>query len=269
MPEHVDVGEHLGVVDAREVQLAGEHAGGEHDAIELAQGLAGRLRVQAHLDAGELQALVEVAQRLVELFFAGHLLGHVELTADAVGALEERDGVSALRGGARIGEPRGSGADYRDGLAAAHREDLQLPLVTGARIHQARRALVLEDVIEARLIAGDAGVDLVFTAVARFDHPIGVGEEGARHAHHVGAAIGEHLLGDGGHVDAVRGDERDADVSHHLLGDPGETGARDHGGDRRDACFVPADARVEDAGAGLFDLLGELDDLFPAAPVLD
>jgi hypothetical protein len=34
-------------------------------------------------------------------------------------------------------------------------------------------------------------------------HEVGVGQQGPRHRHHVGAAVGQHLLGHLGRVDAV------------------------------------------------------------------
>jgi hypothetical protein len=41
-------------------------------------------------------------------------------------------------------------------------------------------------------------------------HEVRVGQEGARHRHHVGHALGQHLLGHLGRVDAVGGHQRDA-----------------------------------------------------------
>ena len=71
----------------------------------------------------------------------------------------------AERRGAR--EAGGARADDRDALLRRRRPDHELGLVARARIDQAGRAPVLEHVIEARLVARDAGVDLVGAAVAR------------------------------------------------------------------------------------------------------
>ncbi len=64
-----------------------------------------------------------------------------------------------------------------------------------------------------------------------------------------------------GGVDAVGGDQGDGHLAHEALGDPGVGAARDGGGDGGDAGLVPADAGVDDRGAGGLDCLGEGDHL--------
>jgi hypothetical protein len=71
--------------------------------------------VQPH--AGGLEPAAEVAQRLVELLLARDALGHVELAADAIAAVEQVHLVAALgqRGGrCQAGRP---GAHHRKALA--------------------------------------------------------------------------------------------------------------------------------------------------------
>jgi hypothetical protein len=62
----------------------------------------------------------------------------------------------------------------------------QLGLVPGARVDEAAGDLQLEGVVQAGLVAGDAGVDLVGAALAAFARSR-VGQQRARHGHHVGA----------------------------------------------------------------------------------
>ena len=131
-----------------------------------------------------------------------------------------------------------------------------------------RRTLVLEDEIQTRLVARDAGVDAVGCVRVGLLHPVGVGQEGASHRHHIGIAAGEDLLGDVRHVDAVGGDQGNGDLAAEPRCDPGVGGPGDHGRDGGDARLVPADARVDDAGPGLLDGLRELDDLGPCGAVL-
>jgi hypothetical protein len=52
--------------------------------------------------------------------------------------------------------------------------------------------LAREDLVEARLVAADARVDLVRPVLGRLAHELRVGEERARHRHHVGVAAREH-----------------------------------------------------------------------------
>lgn len=115
--------------------------------------------------------------------------------------------------------------------------------------------------VEAGLVAADAGVDGLGAVVPGLGDEVGVGEQRAGHRDQVGAALGEQALGDLGGVDAVGGDQRDADLAHHLLRDPGEGAARHRGGDGGDAGLVPADAAVDDGRPGGLDGLGQLHDL--------
>ena len=138
----------------------------------------------------------------------------------------------------------------------------------GARIDHASRDLALERAVQARLVARDAGVDLGLAALDRLGDDVAVGEPGARHRNKVRAAVGQHLLGHLRHVDAVGGHQRHAHLAHELLGHPGESRARHHGGDRGDAGLVPTDARVDDVGAGGLDDLRLLHHLAPAVALL-
>jgi hypothetical protein len=81
--------------------------------------------------------------------------------------------------------------------------------MAGEGIDQAGTELAREDVVEAGLVAGDAGVDRVGAAGGGLVHELGIGEEGPRHRHHVGIAAGQHVFGDLRVVDAVGGDQRD------------------------------------------------------------
>ena len=130
--------------------------------------------------------------------------------------------------------------------------------MAGARIDQAGRDFAREGVIQTRLVTANAGVDFVGAAFARFDHELRIGEERTRHRDHVAGAVGEQLLGQLGRIDAIGRDQRDTDFAHQTLSYPSERAARNGGGDGRDARFVPADAGIENGGAGFFDGLRQL-----------
>ena len=82
--------------------------------------------VQPHVDAVLVQHARVVADRLAELFLAGNPSGQVELAADDVARLEQRDGVAALGGRHRRGQARRARADHRDPRRAAVGRDHQL-----------------------------------------------------------------------------------------------------------------------------------------------
>ncbi len=270
--QHVQVAQHLGVVGAVDGGGAGAHAGGQHDLVEAACGelVNAHAGVQLELHAGELDLLAEVAQGLVELFLAGDLLGHVELAADLAGGVEQGHAVAALGGGG--GKSQASGAGAHDGdalLGRLNRLDLQDRLVAGTRVDQAGGDLAAEGVVQAGLVAADAGVDLIGPAGGGLVDEVGVGQQRARHRHHVRLTRGQDLLAHFRRVDAVGGDQRQLDLALELFGDPGEGGTRHAGGDGRDAGFVPADAGVDDGRAGGLDGLGQLDHFFKRRATID
>ncbi len=133
--------------------------------------------------------------------------------------------------------------------------------MAGARVDQAGGDLAAEDVVQAGLVAADAGVDRVRPALARLRDEVRVREERPGHRHHVRAPRRQDLLGDLGGVDAVARHQRYGHGAAHLLGDPGEGAARHRRRDRGDAGLVPADTGVDDRRPGRLDLPGELHDL--------
>ena len=203
--DQLGVGHDHRVVDAGDGRHPGHDAGGDDDLGEAGvdELVGADLAAEVHLDPAEVEAPGEVADRLRELLLARDPHRDVELAAHVVAGLEQLDLVATVgqrRGG---GEPGGPGTDHGHLLHGAGRSDHQLGLVRGARVHQAAGALVDEGVVEAGLVAGDAGVDLVGARLGGLADPLGVGEERPGQRDEVGAS-GEHRLGDVGHVDPVR-----------------------------------------------------------------
>ena len=123
--------------------------------------------------------------------------------------------------------------------------------------------------VQAGLVAADAGVDAVGGAGRSLVHEVGVGQEGPRHRHHVRLPVGQDLFGDLGGVDPVAGDQGDRDLALELLGDPRERRSGHARGDRRDAGLVPADAGVQDRHPGRLEGLRQLDHLGQGGAALD
>src|SRR5690606_6105032 len=98
VPHDVDVRQHRRVVDAFDVRHPRDHPGRHDDLVEVfCHQLFGRdPDAQVQLDTGELDAPVEVPDRLGELFLARDATGDVELAADLVGRFEQVDVVPAL-----------------------------------------------------------------------------------------------------------------------------------------------------------------------------
>ncbi len=166
-------------------------------------------------------------------------------------------------------QPAGPGADHRDGASARRRGEHQRGLAAGAGVDQAGGQLVVEDVVQAGLVAADAGVDLVGPSGGGLDHELGVGQQGPGHRDQVGLAGREDRLGHLGGVDPVAGADGHGDgcLEPGRRGDP--RGPRDLGDDRGDSRLVPADAGVEHGHAVLLEQRRELERLLPRLPVLD
>ena len=214
--------------------------------------------VQLQRHAGELDLLVEVAQGFIKLFFTRHLFGDVELTTNLTIGIKKRHVQPAAGGGGGKGQTGRSCAHYRDALFAGRRCLDHEGLVAGAWVHQARRDLAAKGVVQACLVAANAGVDFIRPAFSRLLHKQRICQKWPRHADHVGHAIGQNLLGDLRGIDAVGSNQWNTHLALELLGDPGEGGAGHFGGDGGNAGFVPADTSVQDGDAGLFQRLRQL-----------
>src|SRR3546814_15367736 len=100
---------------------ARRHAGGEHHLVEARQQFRRRPRRQPQLHAGFVDAVAEVAQGLVEFLLAGNRLGEVELAADLVRRIEQRDVVAALGGDRRAGQARRRSEEHTSELQSLMR----------------------------------------------------------------------------------------------------------------------------------------------------
>src|SRR6185437_4805176 len=155
----IAVTHHHWVILPRNARVARRHAGGDDHRVEIALLQDCRIGAfaEAHVDAKFIQQVAPVAHRLCVLLFAGNAFGEVELTTDFVRLFIQRDSVAALRERGRASKPRRARADYREALLLHDGCIDELGFEAGARVHQARCALVLEYMVEAGLVAGDAG----------------------------------------------------------------------------------------------------------------
>ena len=257
------------MVDARDGGNARRHPGGQHDLVVSRQVRGRRADPQSDVDAVLVEHAGEVADGLGELLLAGNPSGEVELATDVRMGLEQRHEVPALRGGHRGGQTRGTRPDDGDAPGAAGGLQRQRGLAPGSRVEQARHRFVDEHMIQAGLVAGDAGVDLVGSVGAGLAHPVGVGQQRPGHRDQADVGVGEDLLGRLGHVDAIGGDDRDCDMLGQGVRDAHERAVGHRRHDGRDPRFVPADPGVDQRRPGFLDFLCQRDDLVPALAVGD
>ncbi len=177
--------------------------------------------------------------------------------------------MTSLRRHRGRGQTSRSGTHHRDVLHLRGWDVVQLGFVAGTRVDQAGGQFAAEGMVEAGLVAADAGIDGFAATSGGLVDEFRIGQERTRHRHHVGIALGQDLFSHFRGVDAVGGDQRNAHLTPQLGGYLGKGGARDLGGDRRDPRLVPADARVDQGRTGALDGLGQQHDLIPGAAALD
>ena len=268
---HDDVGVagDLRMIDAGNRRRARHDAGREHDVIEALELVRLDAAIEMERDTRALDDAAIVAKRLRELVLPRNAAREIELAADLGGGVEQRDGVARFCRRGRAREPGRAGADDGDPLLPRRGLHDDQRLVAGPRIDEARGDLAREDLVEARLVAGDARVDLVGAPGRRLVDELRVGEKRPRHRHHVAVAAREHRLGHRRIVDPVGRDQRNRHLALEPPRHPRERGARHHRRDRRHARLVPADAGVDDRGARRLHRLGERHDLLPRAAAVD
>ncbi len=239
------------MIDAGDRRYPRRDAGRDHDLVERAGGEVGRARPRGepHVDAEPLETAREIADRLRELL-ARDGCREIHLAAERRRRFVQRHGVSAFGRGEGTRQPRRARADDRHALRSRRGAGRQIELPAGTRVHETGRGLVAEDEVEAGLVARDAGVDLVAAACARFQCELGVGQERTGERHGVGVAVAHERLGHLRRVDPVGRHDRDRHRLLKALHRECERRARHHVADRRHARLVPADAGVEDVGAG-------------------
>ena len=117
------------------------------------------IKFQCHASHFDHPAVV--AQCFVKFLFAGDLFGDIKLPADLAMCIKQRYLMTTRRRIDGKRQPRRTCADHRQIFFLHGGKDRHFGFVAGARIHQARGDFANEDLIEAGLIAANAGVDLI------------------------------------------------------------------------------------------------------------
>ena len=248
------------MIDAVNLRDTRTNSGGQDHFFETSvdDRLGIHLLAELQIDAAQFKLLAKITKRLVELLFTGDLLGKVELTPNFAGSVKQGDVKAASRCRGRKRQPSWAGTHHSHALFRARRRFDHQRLVAGTRVHQAGRDLAAKGVVQTGLVAANAGIDFISLARSRLVHKVWVGEEGPRHRHHIGHAIGQHLFSHLRRVDAVGGDERNPHFALELLCHPRKGGAWHLGCNGRNARLVPANARVQNRYPGRLERLCQL-----------
>jgi hypothetical protein len=172
----------------------GRDASGEHDRIEVKQGIGVGAQSEAHVDTGLLESMPEVAQRLVEFLLARDALREVELTADLVAASNRVTRWPRAAASVAQASPAGPAPTtaMRRGEGACM---ATISVSAQARGFTRQLARLFSNTWSRHgLVARDAGVDREGAAGTRLVRPLRIGEQRARHRHHVRTAGGEDGL---------------------------------------------------------------------------
>ncbi len=186
--QHVEIAQHFWMIDTLDRRRARYDPARQDHLIEISQIRCVDKLVKPQLDARQLDHPAVVAQRFVELLFAGDLFGDIKLPANLPQRIKQRHAVPARGGIDR--KRQACRASTHDGQAffIDRRNDRHFGFMAGAWVNQAGGDLPDEDLIQTGLITADAGVDLIRASALRFRQQLGIGEERARHRDHVGIA---------------------------------------------------------------------------------
>ena len=192
----VGVADDLRVIDAGDRRRARHDAGGEHDMVEAGEIARADAAAELQLHAVALDAAPVVAQRLGELLLAGDAAREVELPADLGRGVEQRH-LDGRASAAVVAQARPAGPAPTTATRFFRAAGFSTISVSWQARGLTRHDAIcrVKIVVEAGLVAGDAGVDLVGAARRRLVHEVRVGEKRPRHRHHVGVAAREHVLG--------------------------------------------------------------------------
>mmetsp|Transcript_11159 Transcript_11159/g.25021 ORF Transcript_11159/g.25021 Transcript_11159/m.25021 type:complete len:296 (+) Transcript_11159:463-1350(+) len=193
----VDVGQYVGMVETRDWWYSRIYSGSHNPSIDAIFNITQKfhigklnLRPQLHFNLPSPfqlgQPVTEVANRFVELLLTGYALGHVELSADLAALVVQDDAMSNRCRGGRECHPRRSGTNDANGQPFFRGDrillDGELRLVTGQRVDQTAGRPSDEGMIEAGLVAGDAGIDVIDITLAGLPNDIRIGKERSGHA---------------------------------------------------------------------------------------
>ena len=141
--------------------------------------------------------------------------------------------------------------------------------MAGTGVDQTRGQLAAEGMIQAGLVATDAGVDFVRAVFGRLQNKVRIRQERTGHGYHISIAFREDLLGNIRHVDAVGGHQGDADLVFQARRYLGKRAPRHRGSNGRYTGFMPADAGVDNGGAGFLDFFRQLHHFIPGTAIFD
>jgi hypothetical protein len=166
--------------------------------------------IEVDLDAELVQpARLEVTEAQ-HLALARRQAGDLELAAEAVAALPDRDVVPAqLRDPRRLHAGRAAADDHHPARVLGRR-DRPRELAPGLGIDRAPRHLTAADEVHAR-VAGDAGAQLVQQPVLDLARPVRLGDQRAPEQDEVGVAGRDDVGRQLGVVEPPDGDHRDVD----------------------------------------------------------
>ncbi len=249
------MGNTLNVRDTR------RNAGCDNDFVipRTLQHICGNIGIEMQLYSPLFDHLVEIADGLIKFFLTGDTLRQIKLAADLRCRIKECDAVTAFRRNLRICQSRRPRADNRNLLRRFRRLVIQNCFMARARVNKTAHFHSIECMVQAGLITGNTGIDLIFPALEGLVDKLRVREHRSRHGNNIRITSPQDFLRDFRHIDAVTRDHRDIqflpEPSRYLR--KGST--RHQGGNCRHRSLMPSEMRADNIDTDVFDLLGKLD----------
>ena len=118
-----------------------------------------------HVDLINFQHPRVVSERFIKLFFSRNLFGQIKLTADLTACIIKSHRMTATGCHGGISQTRRASTHNGDFFRRASEYVVEKRLVTGSGIHQTADLLAFEAMIKTGLVAGNTGINLIFTAL--------------------------------------------------------------------------------------------------------
>ena len=236
---------------------------------------------------GDAILLLHLAEQpfniVVQLILAQRSTGGVHLAAHTVGLFKYVHGMAPLCGGDGEVQARAACADNGDALAHLGRggNGRQQLLEAGAGIHGALGMAALDKLVDAALLAADAGTDVLHLTGVGLVAPVGIGQHRTAQHDHVALAVPQGLLGQVGIAQLAHGHNGDLHAHVGLDAPGGEvflghlghvqeaTGGHTGRGMGQPPVVIAAQVHIEHIDAGLHQVLHIVQGIGDGAAVLE
>ena len=146
---------------------------------------------------------------------------------------------------------------------------MQLGLMACAGINQTAGHYATKYMVQAGLVAANAGVNFVGAIFLGLEYKVRISQEGASHRNHICITASQHFLGHFWGIDTVGGNHRYRQLFSKAGCHPGKCRSWHLGGNSGDLRFMPTYTSVNNGGTSLFNSFAQLNHFLCGAATVD